>query len=628
MNSLQGINKVEDPTSLALYENGKPVIAISTPQTSLYGSEGEKIKTISQILEDTVFIERGHPFRFIEFIPQMDGTTICHNREYLKKIYDIDPFSPRGCRNQVLQWARQTEKSSTAACKAIALGASIPGLKGLFVQPRFDQVSVFSQQRFKKIAEESPKIKREMLSTGNIWQVGMKGFNDGAIFNFRSCYLSADPVRGISTDYLSIDEIQDLISDQIPVIEECQSHASPAVKFRVYTGTPKTRMNSLNMRHENSCQWEWLVKCEHCSNWNYQDERMIGLKFYICTHCGKEIFPKKIKNPKNPRDFGGEWHAQKKSLIDVCWGYRIPQIMVPFQTFESVVEKRNNSAMSHSMFLNEVLALPSDEGELVLTEMDVFAACEESRKVFETPATVKKLLGGAPLFMGIDHGTGLRSSDVGVTRKKHHPTSFTVTVIGGFGVDEKFRIVHMEKYLGEKTNLVKQPMYFDKTARDWKATFVGSDWGFGHINNQRLIDDYAWDDRQVGRPNPIMLEMESVEQKKLVVFNGEAGRSGRYMIDRTQCMSMLIDAIKTRRVLFPCREIMQNLPMKDIPFLHDFVSIYLEFDERRNKMKYDHTMPDDTFQAVMLCYLAAKQYYGEFAATALPDVRALADEDY
>jgi hypothetical protein len=192
MNSLQGINKVEDPTSLALYENGKPVIAISTPQTSLYGSEGEKIKTISQILEDTVFIERGHPFRFIEFIPQMDGTTICHNREYLKKIYDIDPFSPRGCRNQVLQWARQTEKSSTAACKAIALGASIPGLKGLFVQPRFDQVSVFSQQRFKKIAEESPKIKREMLSTGNIWQVGMKGFNDGAIFNFRSCYLSAD----------------------------------------------------------------------------------------------------------------------------------------------------------------------------------------------------------------------------------------------------------------------------------------------------------------------------------------------------------------------------------------------------------------------------------------------------
>lgn len=599
-------------------EDGVPVgVEVIDDKGLEYDSKGENEMYVSDIVPEVIYIER-RPFRYRDIIKQIGGDPIIHNRHYLIPIYDFDPDFPTGSRNKVLQTARQVEKSTSAAVMGIVLGASIPSLKGLYVQPRFSQVTVFSQQRFKKIAEESPRIRWEMLSTKNLWQVSGKEFNTGAMFNFRSCYLSADPVRGISTDFLNIDEIQDVPSKEIAVIEECQSHALPDRKIRLYTGTPKTKMNALTQRYDRSCMFEWMVKCRWCPAWNYMDENVIGDRFFICTKCGKELYPKKIRDITDKNDYGGEWIAMKPSLLDIWHGYRISQIQVPFQSFDEVFGKLHDPEVSFSVFCNEVLGLPSEEGELVLTEADVLRSCEARNMA--KPDDIASLVGGAPLFMGIDHGTGGRGQ-LDSPGKRKRPASYTVVVIGAWCTDEKFRVLYMEKFLGEKSNLARQPEYFDETARSFRVHWAASDWGFGHINNERLRDKYGWVDRSFGNPeDPLLLEMQSVKQRAMVKFDHKAGRVGRYMIDRTSCMNLIIDKIKKGIIRFPKAEVMLHAPNDKIPFINDFTSIFVEYDETYGTMSYDHTMPDDTFQATMLCYLAAEQYYGRFARTAMPTI--------
>lgn len=599
--------------------NGLPQAAVAVNKRGVeYGSEERRDWTVSDLVPRVIHIER-RPFRYKDIIKQIGGGVLLHDRSYLRPIYDLDKRYPIGSRNKILQTGRQVEKSTSAAVMGMVLGASIPSMKGLYVQPRFSQVTVFSQQRFKKIAEDSPVIHSEMLSTKNLWQVSGKEFNSGAMFNFRSCYLSADSVRGISTDFLNADELQDLPSDQIPVIEECQSHALPDRKIKLYTGTPKTKMNPLSQRFDRSCMFEWMVRCKHmgCHHWNYMDEKVVGSKFFICTKCGKELYPKRHKNPLDENDYGGEWVAMKPSLLNKWQGFRISQIQVPFQSFTDIIGKLHDPETSFPMFCNEVLGLASEEGELVLSEHDVLRACEPRH--LAKPENVRDLIGGSPIFMGIDHGTGGRASDS--PGKKRRAASYTVVVLGAWCPDEKFRIFHMEKFLGDRANLARQPEFFDEIARSYGAHWVGSDWGFGHINNERLRDKYEWVDRQFQEgTNPLLLEMQSVKQKPMVKFDLKAGKVGRYMIDRTQCMSLIIDKIKKGVIRFPKRGIMLNSPNDQIPFINDFTSIFVEYDETYGTMSYDHTQPDDTFQALMLAFLASEQYYGRFTRTSMPQI--------
>jgi hypothetical protein len=560
------------------------------PEETLYNDEEatRRVATLSDIIPEVIHVEKGWPFRYVDVINQMDGSTIRHERSYLKPIYDLSVKHPEGSRNMILMWARQCEKSTTAACKAITLMSIIPNMKALFIQPRFSQVSVFSQQRFKMIAEDSPRVAQEMLSTKNIWQVGMKQFNNGSYANFRSCYLSADATRGVSADWVNIDEIQDIVSDEIPVIEETQSHALPDRFFRLYTGTPKSKMNVLPRRYDLSSQFEWMVKCRWCPHWNFLDEKVIGDTMFICTKCGKELYPKKHKAPKDRNDFGGEWVAMRPSKLDESFGFRVSQIQVPFQSFRKVHGKLHDPEIPFSVFQNEALGLASEEGELVLTEQDIRNACEENRKAWDKPSGIKRV--GRPMFMGIDHGTGMRSTDtMGKMRKKR---AFTVVVIGTYGADEKFRIHYMEKFLGERSDLVAQPRMFDKLARTFGVKFCGSDYGFGHINNENLIDNFGWKPVDVGSPDPVMLEFQSSQQRALVKFDN--------------------------KIRFPMFEIMKNDPNVKMPFIDDFTSIFIEYDDYHGTMRYDHTLPDDAFQATMLCWLAAKQYYGDYARTIVP----------
>src|SRR6185369_4131171 len=66
--------------------------------------------------------------------------------------------------------------------------------------------------------------------------------------------------RGIPADFILIDEFQDILLENIPVIEECASHSEH--KLFCYSGTPKSMDNAIEYYFSRfSTQNEWVVPC-------------------------------------------------------------------------------------------------------------------------------------------------------------------------------------------------------------------------------------------------------------------------------------------------------------------------------------------------------------------------------
>lgn len=551
-------------------------------------------KQISDLVERFICIDT-QPFRFhTEWTNPRTRQAEVHDRGYLKYLYNLAKDHPQGCRNQIWHTGRQVEKSSSQSAKSIVLGRMFPAYKSLYVAPRFDQVTIFSNQRFKPMAEDSKALVADGTikprSNKHIWQVGQKEFMNRSFFNFRSCYMTADGCRGISAHHLMIDEIQDIVSDNIPVLEECQSHYGweTGLRFRTYAGTPKTNNNALTSRYRESSQFEWLIKCSHCSFWNFPDAQIIGKTCYICTKCGKGIDPHRE----------GRWVPLNPAKLDECWGFRIPQMIVPFKKHDDIYSKMIDPNISPLRFHNEVLGLPYDEGEIVLTEQDIRKACNESRTMW-TPGEIYEYsrVTGTVIFGGVDYGTG----------EGDHP-SFTVLTIGCFDMDGTFKVMYMKKFFGKDAGLSGQPALINTICRDAKVRYLMADWGFGAQNNARLCDEYGWD--WVAGEHVLMQAMY-VKQRQKAKFDHV---SFKYLLDRNANMASFIDVIRKTKVKFD----FNFLTMKQ--FCEDFTTIYIEYNELYGTTKYDHVKPDDSFHAANYCYMAGLQFFGRLVDPNVPNI--------
>ena len=90
-------------------------------------------------------------------------------------------------------------------------------------------------------------------------QVFEKGFTNGSYIFLRSAFRTADRTRGISARNLTLDEIQDMLGSEIPVIMECTSHFEDSRVLMA--GTPKSFDNPIETYWLESTQNEWLVPC-------------------------------------------------------------------------------------------------------------------------------------------------------------------------------------------------------------------------------------------------------------------------------------------------------------------------------------------------------------------------------
>lgn len=522
-----------------------------------------------------------HPTDFVEFavvIPDQASKQLKQfsfaERRYLKPVYDTT--SPR----VLLKCGRQVEKSTYLGNRLLALTCIQPNFTSLYVSPTNEQTKTFSNDRIREPLETSVRL-QAWTNSSLSQNVFRKKFINRSQIVLRYAFLNADRVRGIPADLVCIDEIQDILTDNIPVIEECISHSS--FKFKLYAGTPKSLDNTIEgLWVEESTQNEWVVPCDSCGGgayryWNVLGEENIGRHSLICDKC---------KKPLNPMHADAQWASMNPNprVPYPMEGYRVPQIMVPWMPWDDILNKQ--MTYSRAKFHNEVLGQSYDSGTRPLTRFDVEENCSKTMGLGPDSLRIQmSKCSGKVVYMGIDWGTG--------------ENTYTVIVIGVY-IDSFFHIVYAKRCEGPESEPDAQLAIIEELVRSWKVQFIGCDYGGGFDRNDKLI-------RKYGIQKVFKYQYSSITGSK---WKWEQGLA-RFLVNRTELMSDIFNAIK-RRTIFKFPKWLDW----EKPFAQDMLNIFSEYSEERkmNEYKKSKSVTDDTFHAILLCFLVSQM------TTPRPDV--------
>lgn len=345
----------------------------------------------------------------------------------------------------VFMTGRQVAKTTSTAAEGVIKTSSIPHITQLYCTPLFEQVRRFSTMFVQPFIEQSP-VKRLWVGTSTTQSVLQRSFKNNSKMVFSFALLNADRVRGISADMVSIDEIQDMMRDHLPIIMETMS-ASPWSITR-YTGTPKTLDNTLTTLWRRSSQAEWFIPCTHCTTGGHPTWNIPSLEFHLDDMVGPyrdDISEKrpatichKCRQSISPRL--GMWRHRYPEKRWSCAGYHIPQIIMPLHyadrtKWSKILAKREgwgNTPMN--VFYNEVMGEPIDTASKLVSMTELMAAARLGPK---DPRWAKaRARRYKYLTMGVDWGGG---GEDGI--------SFTTIALVGMTFDGKLEVIWGKRLL-------------------------------------------------------------------------------------------------------------------------------------------------------------------------------------
>lgn len=513
-----------------------------------------------------------------EFVHIKDGDTGAVKLiDFEERQYLLRPYNTAS--NKILfMTSRQTEKSTTLGNKIMALSGMRANYTSLFVTPSAMQTTVFSRTRIDDIVEISPLLRAQAVPKGiaskGTWNILEKEWRNGSRIYLRYAFLNADRIRGLSVNAIFCDEIQDLLQDVMPVIEETASHHKDPVY--VYSGTPKTFDNTIEHYWTNaSTMNEWCIPCEHHGtpkrpetwHWNVLGPKNLGLTGPICDRCGADI---------NPEHEHAQWVQMNPGAE--FEGFRICRLMVPWyfknqDKWQEILDAHRRYPTAQ--FMNEVMAISFDSGVKPLTRMEVIRACDDAYRMDEDQ--VEKLRQSHELYAGIDWGTGEQA--------------YTVLSIGGYvRGDSSFQILFSRRFDGRLVEPEAQMEEIVRLINLFRPKFVGCDYGMGFWPNKKLTQIYG--------PRRIHQFQYAARSTNKVTYKG---KMHRYIVFRTPVMSDIFNAIKDMKIRLPAWETFEK------PYAGDLLSIRSEYSDTMKMIKYDKPrgLTDDTFHSILYTMLAS-----------------------
>jgi hypothetical protein len=480
-------------------------------------------------------------------------------RPWLVPAYNTDTSSI------LFKTARQVEKSTFCSCYLITEMVDHPGNKALYASPTGPQTTRFSSSIFKPLCIESPFINGVYFhsnSTKNEDRATKKSFVNGSYTEFISCFYHADRARGASGRMVVIDEIQDMLPENIPIIEETTSHFMDD-RIIIKCGTPKNIENIIEREWRDSNQCEWMVPCHRCEKLNVPlGEKNIGKRGPICMYCGTIIDP-----------MIGMWVAMNPGSTQL--GFHISQLMVPWvaksdNAWKSLIKKYER--MPRHQFFNEVLGISKEQANAALSEEDLIKACLPGVAMYGAFPQDKYY---PELVSGVDWGMGLGS--------------YTVHVIGGV-YSGRFEVVYMKRYDPGQMDQMEIVKSIGLTNYLFKVRASGCDWGAGYMPNQEL---------QKVNPTIPVFEFYSSSSQKAKIARNERG--GFYTINRNSTLSDVITEIKKGNLKFFRWQEFQD-------FKSDFLAIFPDYHSRTRMLYYNHPadVPDDAVHATSYAYITSR----------------------
>ncbi|HNW88164.1 MAG TPA: LAGLIDADG family homing endonuclease [Bacteroidales bacterium] len=462
--------------------------------------------------------------------------------------------------------SKNTSKSTSIANIMITNSAMIPGYKSLYVSPTVDQTKIFSHDRVTPVIESSPFIKNYFINSSLVQNVFMKQFLNGSSLYLRYALLTADRLRGMSTDHNLFDEVQDMRLDLIPIIQESMSRSM--YKRTLYSGTPKRTQGTLASLWKRSNKGEYVIKCVSCNFWNILGESNIGPIGPICTKCGRHL---DIKI--------GQWvSTYSLSQEPDLQGYRVCLLHfsgAPWVDWKrDVLEKQKH--FSRAYFANEVLALEHDEGASPVTMDDIRACCDPNLVMTEEPSALDRSYTNV---MGIDYGP------------VNSENSYTVLVCLQLRGDV-VHVVYAKRFMGKEADFSfihkEVPRLMDK----WNCSQLAADYGMGEASNSEIRSKIGF--------QKVIAFQHLHAQKEKVKWNP---KMPAYTLNRNQILGEFFTRVKKKKILFPRFEDFETFGV-------DMMNVQMKFDEERNSMSYINIGADDFVHATTYALTALELFHG------------------
>ena len=311
---------------------------------------------------------------------------------------------------------------------------SNPELQLLYVAPLQSQAQRYSTLYLNEAIKSCELATiAQMKALEGLWSdskiltsVGHQSFANGSGIQLTYAKTSPDRARGIFADAIDFDEVQDQLTDNIPIIS--QSTKSSKWGIRRFTGTAKTADNTIEGLWRSSSQCEWCMKCPHCPAWNIPNEEgrvldMIQADGLHCVACGGLLDVRR-----------GEWVPAFPKKMKSFRGYHIPQVVLPFHAenpdnWGKIV--KDVLSLPVPVVLQEILGISCSQGQRIITREII-----ERQSDLPTMATLQKNLGRYAFIVGgLDWGGA-------------EQVSFTVHVIIGVCHDGSLEVLWARRYQG------------------------------------------------------------------------------------------------------------------------------------------------------------------------------------
>ena len=463
----------------------------------------------------------------------------------------------------------------------------------LYVAPQEASTKYFSSNyvapRF-----DSPEMKKIFIKgweKNDVYEKIFADTNSSVLFKYAK--EDATRCRGPATDQNIHDEVQDMNVDILPIIAETM--AMSRFKRECFAGTPLTTDNTINVLWEDhSRQHEWATKCEGCNHWNMltMDNNplaMIRPEGLCCSRCTKVLDTTK-----------GEWVITNPHTNSKMMAYHLAQPIIPHfnqistpagrKEWDELYGKVTNGKYGTHQIFNECFGLAYDIGSKPISEQELIRLC----------------------VLGKSKDRNDNDSHTILLKNKGKYVKYTTGVDWGVNMSSS------------RTAAVHGALRHDGIYEVWDAKiYEGLDY-MEHIkdvaNLSNLVGSTILSD---GGPDPIrghtLTDMTSPQRSFLVRYgNGKLvqyydmpsgaqdWKANRYVLHRSDCMSLIFRLLKSGKILFPDYSEMKQ-PMKDI--LAEFIEV--KTDKKgttlNNELMYGHkpTVPDDFLHALLFAVVGA-----------------------
>jgi len=491
-------------------------------------------------------------------------------RRYFVDIYDTES------RRILMMCGRQVAKSTTIGNKLLTYSVALPHFKSLYVAPTQLQSGQFSNDRIRLPIYYSEFL-QTFVNSSVVDRVNHRSFLTGAEIRLRHAFLNADRIRGIQTDLLCVDELQDIDVDLLPIMEE--TLFTSEYRMLLYSGTPKSEDNTIaKYWYENSTQSEWAIPCDRHAPyyWNIAGEENIPSKAedgLVCAKCKKSI------DPMHEKAHWAAMNPTPNAQIPYL-GVRIPQLITPTVDWREILDKYRR--YPRQLFFNEILGLPYESGMRPLTREEIERVCDPGASITRSASYERNLTWALErnkhnIYMGVDWGT----SESG--------NSFTYVVIGGYFGGDHFRVVYFHRFEGTEAEPERQLAILEQLVHQFNVSLIGTDYGGGFVQNDKLV-------RWFGPQRVFKYQYGDLSEKLRW-----DGKLGRFLVRKHEVMSDIFEAIKRRVFLFPRWEEMDGY------LAQEMLNIHSEYNESRGITEFSHSpkSPDDGYHALVYCFLVS-----------------------